>query len=213
VPVVVRQEDERAGCHGKRDIANLSLELKTRREDLTELLHGVPVADPYRWLEDGDSPEVRAWDEAQNEATRAWLGRGLETGASDALRTRVKELLSIGHVGAPAIRKTREGGRRYFHVKRTGTQEQAVLLVRDGVDGEDRVLVDPAPLSADGTTAIDWWNPSRDGALVAWGLSEGGSEESTLRVRDVATGRDLPDRIPHTRHATVAWMPDGATFY
>ena len=174
------------------------------------MLHGEPVADPFRWLEDGESPEVRAWDEAQNEATRAFLEKAP---GGDALRARVRELLSIGHVGAPAVRKTREGTRRYFHVKREGTQEQAVMLVRDGVDAPDRVLVDPAPLSPDGTTAIDWWNPSRDGSLVAWGLSEAGSEESTLRVRDVATGADLPDRIPHTRHATVAWLPGGEVFY
>jgi len=182
----------------------------TRKDDLVEVLHGVAVADPYRWLEDGDSPEVRAWDEAQNALTRAWLDR---IPGRDALRARIRELLSVGHVGGPVVRTTRAGVRRYFHVRREGEQEQAVLYVRDGVDGADRVLIDPAPLSADGTTTIDWWAVSRDGARIAWGLSEAGSEESTLRVRDVATGVDLPDRIAHTRHATVAWLPDGETFF
>jgi prolyl oligopeptidase len=184
--------------------------VKTRREDVVDVLHGVPVADPYRWLEDGDAPEVRAWDAAQNADTRAWIDR---LGGRDALRARLAQILSVGHVGAPVVRTTAGGARRYFHVRREGGQQQAVLYVRDGVDGADRALVDPAPLSADRTTAIDWWSASRDGARVAWGLSEAGSENSTLRVRDVATGDDLPDRIPNTRHASVAWMPDGESFF
>jgi prolyl oligopeptidase len=184
--------------------------LKTRKEDVIEVLHGVAVADPYRWLEDGDAPEVRAWDEAQNAQTRAWLERVRER---DALRARIRQLLAVGHVGAPVARTTPEGMRRYFHVRREADQEQSVLVVREGLDGSDRVLIDPAPLSPDRTTAIDWWSPSRDGSRVAWGLSEGGSEQSTLRVRDVATGEDLPDRIQHTRHASVAWLPDGETFF
>jgi prolyl oligopeptidase len=184
--------------------------VKTRKDAHVDVLHGVAVADPYRWLEDGDSPEVRAWDEAQNEATRAWLAA---IPGREALRRRVRELLSVGYVGAPVVRTTRARTRRYFHVRREGTQEQAALYVRDGVSGVDRVLIDPAPLSTDGTTAIDWWSASPDGGVVAWGVSEEGSEESTLRVRDVATGSDLADRIPHTRHATVAWLPDGETFF
>jgi prolyl oligopeptidase len=184
--------------------------LKTRTDNVTEVLHGALVADPYRWLEDGESQEVRAWDEAQTAETRAWLDR---LPGRDALRARIRELLSVGHVSAPAARTTRDGQRRYFHVRREAEQEQSVLYVRDGVSASDRVLIDPAPLSADRTTAIDWWAPSRDGARVAWGLSEGGSEQSTLRIRDVATGEDLPDRIPHTRHASVAWLPDGEAFY
>jgi prolyl oligopeptidase len=179
--------------------------VRTRRDDLVETIHGTPVPDPYRWLEDSESPDVRAWDEAQTEETRAWLER---VPGREALRARAKELLSVGHVGAPVSRRAAGGGRRYFHVRREGAQEQATLCVRDGVDGADRVLVDPAPLSADRTTTIDWWTPSVEGALVAWGLSEAGSEESTLRIRDVATGVDRADVIPNTRHATVAWLPE-----
>ena len=188
----------------------MSLVIPTRKDPLIELLHGIAVADPYRWLEDSESAEVRAWDEAQTAATRAWLDR-LPLRAH--LRTRARELLSVGHVGAPVSRATASGVRRYFHVRRQGAQEQAVLCVRDGTRGADRVLIDPAPMSIDGTTAIDWWAVSRDGGLVAWGVSEAGSEESTLRVRDVRTAQDLPDRIQHTRHASVAWMPDGRSFF
>jgi prolyl oligopeptidase len=186
--------------------------LKTRTENVTDVLHGVTVADPYRWLEDGDAAEVRSWDETQNAETRAWLDR-IPPAARERLRARARELLSVGHVGAPVSRTSPGGARRYFHVRREGHQEQSVLYVRDGLDGADRPLIDPAPLSHDGTTTIDWWAPSRDGARVAWGVSEGGSEQSTLRVRDVSSGEDLADRIPHTRHATVAWLPDGETFF
>jgi prolyl oligopeptidase len=184
--------------------------LNTRKDDLVEWLHGIAVADPYRWLEEGDSAAVRAWDDAQNTQTRTWLER---VPARDALRARIRDLLSVGHAGAPVARTTQQGTRRYFHARRDADQEQSVLVVREGVDGADRVLIDPAPLSADRTTAIDWWVPSRDGSRVAWGLSEGGTEQSTLRVRDVSAAEDLPDRIPFTRHASVAWLPDGETFY
>src|ERR1700722_4262384 len=159
------------------------------------MLHGVAVADPYRWLEDGDSSEVRGFDEAQNAATTAWVAK---IPGRDALRARARELLSVGYVGAPVVKTTPTGTARYFHVRREGLQEQAVLYVREGVDGVDRGLIDPAPLSTDGTTTVEWWVVSPDGARVAWGVSEAGSEESTLRVRDVATGMDLPDRIPYT---------------
>src|SRR5690606_5930134 len=104
-------------------------------------------------------------------------------------------------------------GLRYFRTKREGTQNQPTLYVRDGHDGADRVLLDVAALSEDGTSALDWWYPSWDGRLLAWGRSESGSEESVLFLRDVATGKDLPDKIDRTRHASVAWLPDGKSFY
>ena len=184
----------------------------TRKDDLVEVLHGVPVPDPYRWLEDGESPEVRAWDETQNALTRAWLE---PLAGQDALRARARELLSVGYVGRAG--RAEDVGwrlRRYFHVRREGAQEQATLYVRDGADGAEtacssiRLLCRPMA-----RPRIDWWVPSADGALVAWGVSEAGSEESTLRIRDVATGQDLPDRIPQTRHASVAWLPDGQTLF
>lgn len=181
----------------------------TRKTDVADTLHGVRVPDPYRWLEDSESAEVKAWTDTQNAATRAKLDA---IAGRDALKQEITELLQIGTVGGPAIR-TGKTGIRYFHQKRTGAQNQPALYVRDGHAGKDRPLIDVAALSADGTTALDWWYPSWDGALVAWGRSESGSEESVLHVRDVATGKDLPDRIDRTRHASVAWLPDGKSFY
>jgi prolyl oligopeptidase len=182
----------------------------TRTDDVVDDYFGTKVADPYRWLEDGDSPEVKAWTEQQNEATRAVLDA---IGGRDALRERIRALLSIGTLSPPTVRRTRASDRRYFHVRREGAQKQPVLYVRDGVGGADRALVDPAAMSSTATTALDWWFPSSDGSLLAFGLSDDGSEQSTLVVRDVATGKDLADRIPYTKHASIAWMPDGIRFF
>ena len=183
--------------------------LMTRKSDVVDTIHGVRVPDPYRWLEDGDSEEVKKWTEAQNAATREKLDA---IAGRDGLKKEITTLLQIGPVGAPAIRPSK-AGIRYFHQKREGAQNQPSLYVREGHAGKDRVLIDVAALSSDGTTALDWWFPSWDGALVAWGKSESGSEESVLHVRDVVTGKDLTDRIDRTRHASVAWLPDGKSFY
>jgi prolyl oligopeptidase len=182
----------------------------TRTVDVVDDYFGHAVKDPYRWLEDGDSAEVQAWTAAQNALTRRYVD---EIPGRDRLRARIKALLEIGLVTAPAVRTLRSGLRRYFHTKREGAQNQPILYVRDGVAGVDRALIDPSTLSSDATTALDWWYPSRDGAKVAWGKSENGSEESTLFIRDVSTGADLGDRIPHTRHASVAWLPGSEAFY
>jgi prolyl oligopeptidase len=182
---------------------------RERRSDVVDNLHGVKVADPYRWLEDGDSPDVKAWTDTQNVHTREVLDA---IPGRDALKTQVTGLLQLGSVSGPRVSATKTGN-RYFHMKREGTQNQPTLYVRDGQAGKDRVLIDVGALSTDGTSALDWWFPSWDGRFVAWGRSESGSEDSVLHVRDVASGKDLPDRIDRTRHASVAWLPDGKSFY
>ena len=172
---------------------------------MLEVRHGVEVRDPYRWLEDGDAEEVRRWSEAQGRHTRAALDAIPFTAA---IRERLRVLFSIGLVSAPAIR-----GDRYFHQRRTGDQEQPVLYLRQGREGEDRVLLDPARFAEDRTSALDWYYPSDDGRLLAYGVSEGGSEKSVLRILDVDTGRDLADVIPFTRACSLEWRPDGSGFF
>jgi prolyl oligopeptidase len=184
--------------------------MATRKDDLVETLHGVAVADPYRWLEDGDSADVKAWTASQNERTRAVLDA---MPGRDALRTRVKALLEVGRVSPPAVRRSPHGPARYFHMKRVGDENQPTLYVREGVAGKDRALIDPLKLSDDSTTALDWWYPSKDGLLLAYGISKSGSEDSTLHVRDVASGLDLAEAIPFTRHCGLAWAPDAKGFY
>jgi prolyl oligopeptidase len=168
-------------------------------------LFGERLPDPYRWLEDGASSETKEWTRAQNALTEAWLAASPER---PGIRARLDALLAIGALGTPVPVRG-----RYFYQRRDGRQNQPVLYVRDGPDGADRVLLDPNALNAEGTTALDWWHPSEDGALLAYGLSENGSEESVLHVMDVATGEVRADRIPHTRAADVAWLPDGTGFY
>lgn len=187
-----------------------TLPVPTRREDIVEMFFGTKVADPYRWLEAGDSPEVKAWVRAQNAVTERFL---VATGLRASLRARIRELLSIGSISRPRVRRRTDGTLRYFYRRREGPQNQPLLLVRDGVDGADRTLLDPNRLSARGTVALDWVYPSKDGSLVAYGLSQNGSEQSTLFVRNVKTGNDLGDSITRTRFASLCWQPKNQGFY
>ncbi|MDQ6725581.1 MAG: prolyl oligopeptidase family serine peptidase, partial [Actinomycetota bacterium] len=174
--------------------------------EVVEVLHGTEVHDPYRWLEDGGSDEVAGWSAAQNARTRAVLdavpGRA-------ALHGRLLELLRVGMVGSPSV-----AGDRVFTLDRDGDQDQAVLAVRSATTAEQpaRVVVDPHAMAADHAASIDWYSLSPDGRLVAYGVSEGGSEHGTLRIVDVDTGDHLGDAIPHIRHGSVSWLPDGSAF-
>ena len=173
--------------------------------NVVDVLHGETIADPYRWLEDGEAPETRLWTDRQNELTESYLAA---VPAREQIRRRLGELLSIGVLGTPTPVRG-----RYFYLRREGRQNQPVLYWRHGLDGADRVAVDPNALNEAGTTALDWYYPSEDGLLLAYGLSENGSEESVLHLLDLETGRHLPDRIPHMRSAALAWLPDASAFY
>jgi prolyl oligopeptidase len=174
--------------------------------DVVEVLHGTEVHDPYRWLEDGESEETAAWVAAQNARTRAVLDA---LPARPALHARLLELLQVGMVGAPAVVAD-----RVFTLERVGDQDQALLVLRSALDAgvAAEPVVDPHPMAADHAASIDWFSPSPDGTLVAYGVSQGGSEHGTLRIVDVDTGDHLPDAIPHIRHGSVAWLPDGSAF-
>jgi prolyl oligopeptidase len=173
----------------------------TPREEVVDVWHGERVVDPYRWLENTGSERTQAWTDAQNARTRAVL---------DALpqrrlfADRLRDLLAVGLLDTP-----RPIAGHIFHTRRAGTQRQAILYVRDALDGEDRALVDPNELDGAGLVTIDWYFPSHDARYVAFGLSRGGDEMSTLRVIEVATRRELSERIPHTQRSTVGWAGDG----
>src|SRR5262249_28022206 len=124
----------------------------------------------------------------------------------ERVRAQLDALLDVGTIagGVP-----RHG--RVFFTKREGKQNQAVLYVE--IDGQVKRLGDPNPLAKDGTGTRAWWFPSKDGKLVAYGLSSSGSEQSTLRIHDVDAGKDLPDTIERTRASSVVWVPDGQGFY
>jgi prolyl oligopeptidase len=183
--------------------------IPTRSEPVQETIHGVKVADPYRWLENGDSAEVRSWTEQQNRFLRQTLDA---VASRKRLVERLWALLGIGTLEAPVC-KGKGRATRYFYTRREGQQNQPVLYVREGIAGTDRILLDVNTLAADGTQALDWWYPSEDGRLLAYGVSVGGDEKSTLRVRDVDMGQDRPDLIPWTRACSLAWLPSGRGFY
>ena len=170
-----------------------------------ETIHGHKIADPYRWLEDANSPDSQEYVRAELAYTRSILD---PLPGRDAIHQRLSQLLSIGNITTPQI-----GGPYYFYTRREGTQNQPVLLVREGIHGKDRTLVDANQLAADGTVALDWWFPSDDGKFVAYGTSGSGSEISTLHVIETATGKLLPDTIERTRIAQVAWKKDNSGFY
>ena len=176
-----------------------------READVVDDYHGVKVADPYRWLEDPDSAETRAWVDAQNTLTRAWIDAVPER---EAIEARLKELWNYERFGVPV----REGGRVVF-TKNDGLQNQAVYYVAEALDAAPRVLLDPNTLSEDGTASIGSTRVSPDGKLFAYEVSEGGSDWTTVRVRDVASAKELADRVEWVKFSNIAWSPDSAGFY
>ena len=177
----------------------------TEVEMVEEVLHGVKISDPYRWLEDGESDKTRQWIEAQVEYTDGYLEQLVER---DAIRGRMAEILASGSISTP-----REAGGRYFYSRRDGSQDQPVVYMREGLDGEDRVLLDPNGMSDDGTTTIDWYVPSKDGGLLAYGKSVEGTETSTMFILDISSGENLGDEFPKVRFANPQWLEDGSGFY
>ncbi|MER7130019.1 prolyl oligopeptidase family serine peptidase [Streptosporangium saharense] len=174
------------------------------RDDLVEELHGVPVADPYRWLEDPGSPATEEWLTAQEKLLSAELGA--LTGR-DRLKARVAELLRSGSIGAPVWR-----GERRFFMRRTPDQEHAVLYTVDP-DGTERALLDPMALDPSGLTTLDSWQPDKEGRLLAYQVSVGGDEESSLYLLDVASGERIEGPIDRCRYSPIAWLPGGKAFY
>ena len=174
-------------------------------EVVVDNLHGHEIADPYRYMENAENPDTQAFVRAEAAYTRGILD---PLPGRQKINQRLTELLSIGTLDTPQM-----GGNYYFYRRREGSQNQPILYVREGVNGADRVLVDPNQLAKDGTTAIDWWFASHDGKYVAYGLSTSGSEESTLHVIETATGRILPDAIPGTRFSSLGWKSDDSGFY
>ncbi|HEY3128229.1 MAG TPA: hypothetical protein VGL91_02110, partial [Acidobacteriota bacterium] len=178
---------------------------KAKTEVVEDNIHGHKIADPYRWLENSQASDTQQYVHDELAYTRSILdplpGRA-------QTHQRLTQLLSIGTIGTPQL-----GGNFYFYTRREGTQNQPVLFVREGINGEDRTLLDVNQLAADGTVALDWWFPSEDGKYVAYGTSASGSEESTLKVIETATGKQLPDTIERTRFASVAWKKDNSAFF
>lgn len=166
--------------------------------------HGTPVKDPYRWLEDESLPETQAFIAAQNARTRAFL----ETDARQALVQRLTALMDYPRQTTPGRR-----GAFAFYSTNSGLQNQNVLHVTEKIGTPGRVLVDPNALSEDGTVSLGGTSYTKDGTLMTYGLSHGGSDHADIRVKDVVTGKDLPDVLPPARQGGIAWKHDKSGFY
>ena len=166
---------------------------------------GTKVADPYRWMEDLNSPEVKQWVQEENKVTFGYL----ETiPQRQAIKRRLEEVWNYERYNAPV----KHGG-RYFYTKNDGLQNQSVLYVLDSLDGSPRVLLDPNTLSQDGTVALGPHAITDDGKLLAYAIQTAGSDWEEWKVRDVATGQDLPDHIQWSKFSNASWTHDGSGFY
>jgi len=176
-----------------------------RKGDQVDDYHGVKVADPYRWLEDLDSPETRSWVEAENKLTFAFLE---SIPQRTAIKDRLTKLWNYEKYGIPF-----KEGNRYFYTRNSGLQNQAVLYTVTALDAQPKMVLDPNTLSADGTVAVSGLQVSPDGKLLAYSLSASGSDWQEWKVRDVETSRDLPDDLKWVKFSGVSWTRDGKGFF
>jgi len=176
-----------------------------RKGDVVDDYHGTKVADPYRWLEDVESPETGSWVEAENRVTFAYLEQIPER---ERIRRRLTELWDYPKYGAPF----KKGG-RYFFFKNSGLQNQSVLYTQRSLTAEPEVLLDPNTLSSDGTVALSILAFAEDGRTMVYGTSGSGSDWQEFRVRDVATRQDRPDHLKWIKFSSAAWTHDGAGFF
>jgi prolyl oligopeptidase len=177
----------------------------SRRGNDADVLHGVAVADPYRWLEDAATPEVQAWMKEQDGVARAQLAK---LPARELLAKRYRELLYIDAISPPM-----HEGKRWFFSRKHADKEKTIVYYRDKKDGADKVLFDPNTLSADGSVSLHAWSPSYDGRYVAYALSQNNSDSSALHIRDLDSGKDLPEVIEDARYARPSWTADSKGFY
>ena len=176
-----------------------------RKGDVVDDYHGTKVADPYRWLEDPDSPESRSWIEAENRLTNAYLA---DIPTRVAIRDRLTKLWNYPKFGSPF----RKAG-RYFFFKNDGLQNQSVLYKQASLSADPETLLDPNLLSEDGTVALSTLAVTDDGRLLAYGTAASGSDWEEFRVREVARGKDRPDHLKWIKFSGASWTKDGAGFF
>ncbi len=176
-----------------------------RHDDVVDDYHGTKIADPFRWLEDDNSDETKAWVKAQNAVTFDYLKSIPER---ETLKARLKSLWNYERFGLPA-----KHGTRWFYTRNSGLQNQSVLYVAESLDAEPKVLLDPNGLSKDGTVSLTVTSISDDGKWLAYGTSSGGSDWNEFRIRNVDTGEDLPEVLKWIKFSGASWAADGSGFY
>ena len=178
---------------------------EAKRGEQIDDYHGIQVADPYRWLEELDGEETKAWVEAQNKLSRPYLEKIPQR---SAIKDRLTQLWDYERYGIPF----KEGG-KYFYTKNDGLQNQNVLYVAASLDAEPRVLIDPNLLRKDATVSLRRYKVSPNGEEIAYALSDGGSDWTTWKVRNIETGADLADELQQTKFTGVSWSRDSKGFY
>lgn len=175
------------------------------RADHVDTYFGEAVADPYRAMENVDDPAVRAWVTAQNQLAEPYLSA---IPARASLKERLTKLWTFERFGLPS-----RHGQRYFFQRNDGRQNQSVLYVADSLEATPRPLIDPNQLSKDATVSLASYDIAPGGELIAYAVSDGGTDWKTWRIRRVADGRDLADELHLTKFTGIAWMPDGRSFF
>ena len=188
----------------KASSASLSYPNATRGS-VVDIYHGKSVADPYRWLEQPTAPATREFVAAQNALAKPWLE---SLPQREWIQKRLTELWNYERVGVP-----RKKGGKYFFVRNDGRQNQSVLYVADSLQGKPRVLFDPNAASRDATVALARYEPSPDGSLIAYSLSDGGTDWEIWKFRRTSDGVDLPDELRFTKFWELSWAPDGSGVY
>ena len=177
----------------------------SRKDSTVDRVHGIDIADPYRWLEDQDSPDTRAWIEAQNAYTDAVIG---PLPGKGRIEKRIAELMKIETTSVPVVR-----GGRYFYAKRRAAQNLSVIYLRSSREAGEEILIDPHPLSADHSTSVGIMDVSPDGSTLVYGIRAGGEDEVTVRIMDVETRKELPDALPRARYSGISITRDKQLLY
>lgn len=178
---------------------------EARRGDVADTYHGTTVPDPYRWLEDPDSPETRTWVDGQVSLTEDFLS---DIPRRKVLSERLASLWNFERFSSPS-----KHGDHYFFRHNTGTQDHSVLYTATSLDGQATEVLDPNTLSKDGTISVKLTSISEDGSLMAYGTSDGGSDWITMHIRDVMSGRDLTETLHWVKFSGASWTHDNNGFY
>ena len=185
--------------------AALAAPPKTEVNEVKDLVQGVEIIDPYRWLEDQNSPATRSWIDAQNAYTDSLLSK---TDGREKMKQRINALVRIDSMGAPTVRNG-----RYFFFRRLADQDQGSICMRNGLQGKDEVLIDPLPLSPDHTMSVTLSAISRDGSLLVYSVRRGGEDELSPHIFDVNARKDLADQLPKARYDEIVILPDKSGLY
>jgi prolyl oligopeptidase len=176
-----------------------------RKANVVDDYFGTKVADPYRWMEDLNAPDVKQWVDAENAVTNRYLD---SLPVRDALRKRITELWNY-----PKVTPPRYAGRHWFYNRNSGLQRQSVVFTRETLNGKETVAIDPNALSPDGSIALSGFVPAPDAQHFAYGQSEGGSDWATYYVRELGTGKQLSDVVRWVKFSSLSWTEDGKGFF